>query len=311
MEIFMNGEKLDFSLEHEKHLGQLAANFEQWTSRNGHFIDSLRVDDRELTLEQALESSLSLNDIARIDFSVKGRLDQIEEMIPMVNNYLNQFIQAAAGGKESFCLNKREKIEGLAWITDSISLVAQNLGIPAAHIFYEGRNLEEVLNFFRLSVSQLSRFVHDSDFFYQYIQEGIAPRLLSLKKLFSLLIAYYNYLLHQQNPDFKNGFLNEIPAIKSTLEEVPSALQDGRDQDAVSLIQKAFSFFQSFFALLAKTPLSESDQKRVSEIKTGLSESLEMVYQSFKDRDIVSVSDMMEYELTEKLEELAEIFKNA
>ncbi len=311
MEIFINEEKVDYSLEQEKNLGQLIDHFQKWALEKNHFIEQILINQKEMGLEQALNSPSSLKQVQRIDFFIKNRTSQIEEMIDSILHYLDQFIKIAQENNKEFLINKCEKIEGLAWLTDSVSLVSQNLGVETAYIFYHGHNLEETLNFFRISIDQLSRFVHDSQFFSRYIQEGVLPKLILLKNLFHSLLDYYNYLLDPKNSSFKENFLKEKEFIQKLLEAIPLSLQDGKDQEALSFIQKSFAFFYSFILLLSKTPLSSKSQDHFSHIQADLKENLELVYESFKEKDIVTVSDIVEYELIEKLEGLSLILKES
>ncbi|HCL57167.1 MAG TPA: hypothetical protein DHW82_09205 [Spirochaetia bacterium] len=302
MDIFINGEKIDFSIEREKNLGELVKHLNSWVSENHYFIDSLKINGVETDPDEAEASSLEIQNILKIELNLKGNLEQIEEVIPALKSYLLKFIHEIEKGKDNFIISKKEKLEGLIWIIDSIQLITKNLNIEPRHIFQGGKNLEETLHFIRISLSTLNQSVHDSDFFYQYFKDGILEKLKSLIFMTEVLVDFYNYLTDSKNKKMTGHYLKELNLIKNSLKQIPENLQKGLDQDAIADTQKLMCFFESLFLLFSKTEIETEEKEELENQKNEVIDLLNQVYEAFLSKDIVSVSDIIEYEVGEKLE---------
>lgn len=311
MEFYINDEKLDFSLENEKTLSDVLKQIQIWIQKSNHFIERFIIDGQEKNFEKEMASQEPVDSIHKIEFYVKGKLEQIDEVLPVVKNYLNKFYLEIEKGKEPFCIDKREKIEGLVWIVDSVSLIAKNLSISPRHVFSEGKNLEETLTFMRISINTLMQGIHDSNFFYSYFKEGILPRIPILEKMIDTIVDFYQYLSGSKNQHLIEELIKEGKAVLNFTKEISSALQDGKDQDALNLIQKIMCYFEAVNIILIKSEASKSKKESNEKIRVEMIELFNQCYDSFKTQDIVSVSDIVEYEIAEKLAILIDSLKQS
>ncbi len=310
MDIYINNEKLDFQLENEKQLSQVINSVADWIMQGNHFLDYILIDDQKISLKDAQETNKDVDDVKEVKFFIKGHLDQIEEIVPVLNQYIHRFSEEIKKGQEVFCINKKEKLEGIIWIADSLSLITQNLGISPRYIFFEGRNLDEVLNFFHISIQTLNDYIHDSGFFYNYFSEGVQDKFPIIESMVKRLVQLYNFMLGGEEDLFVENLLFEAVFIKNIMNEVSGLLQDGRDQDALSMIQKLMAFFEFLSIAISKMKLSDAEKTEVEGYQSEIIELLNETYEGFKTGDIISVSDIVEYELSEKLDLLIHIFEN-
>jgi hypothetical protein len=239
-------------------------------------------------------------------------MEQVEEVIQVLKNYIFRFLEEIQKGKEVFCLKKNEKLEGLMWIIDTLTLLSNNLGIQPQHIFYQNKNLEETLNFLKISMDKLSQFIHDADFFYSYFREGLREKLENILYLIQRMSQMYNHLTGTvSDPEFLNSFLEESEKIQELFQRISDQLQEGKDQDALFTLQKVMYFFEALNIVYSKASVAPETHQEILSLEGEVVELMQQMYESFKAQDIVSVSDIAEYELSEKLEALSGILKEA
>lgn len=311
MEIYVNQQKLEFSLEKEQTLAQVVQNLANWTKKEGFFIDKLFVNSQDIELEGAFSSSLDVKDIKKIELLVKGSLEQVEEILPSLKQYVERFIEEIKKGEQSFCKNKQEKLEGLAWVTETLMLIAENLKVLPQHVFVEGRTFEELINFFKVSLSALTKSIHDSEFFYSYFEEGVLPRFSQVASFLDQIVEFFYYLNTEQESKFLKKFLDEVSYIQDYLTNIPILLQEGKDQDALVMVQKVVYYFESLNIIGSKALSDESDIEKTQEVQQEVIDLMNEMYESFKNKDIVTVSDIIEYEISEKLSDLTALLEGA
>lgn len=308
MDILVNGKTLEVTLEKEKVLKEVMGSLEHWIKEENFEIQDIKLDGKTLSLEEALNSEEEIKDVKTLELLVSGFVEQIEEVYPSLKSYLARFQEVLGEGQEAFVADKRQKIEGLTWIVDTTGLIAKSLGISTRYVFHNGRSLEEILNFFDFSISNLTQNIHDNQFFYQYFTEGIASRLVILEKLLDKLLGFYNFLLGDRQETFKASLKEEAKAMQELMANLPGLIQDGRDQDALAFIQKMMGFFESLSLLLSHAGLNEASQNTLLSYKSELVKVFEEIYEAFKTQDVVTVSDLVEYELSDKLNSMLELF---
>jgi hypothetical protein len=197
------------------------------------------------------------------------------------------------------------------WIVDTISLISNNLGLQPRHIFHQGRTFEELLSFFIVSLNTLNENIHDSNYFYSYFNEGMKDRFHLLPIMIDLLLNYYYLIKGSDTKSFPGKILSESQLITTFIKDVPLLLQEGKDQDAINLISKIMFFSEILNIVLAKLKVQAEEQTKINALNKELLEYFEAVYQSMKNQDVVTVSDLMEYEIFERYNTLIQILRQS
>ena len=88
MNIYVNEQKLDASLDQEKTLRDVYDAVDRWSRNQNHYIMNLMVDRQEVAPSRL--ESMELSDVERLDFTVAEQDQFIVEAAHELDRYLDQ-----------------------------------------------------------------------------------------------------------------------------------------------------------------------------------------------------------------------------
>jgi len=295
MELYINNTKVDYKLNEEKSLLDIVEGLKNWVKSEGGFIKEILVNGEDIDNT----SNLDISDIKRIDVYVSSGFEEVNNVIPTLKDYITRFINTI--DTPSFSSDKNEKIEGILWIIDAFNLSVQSLKLKSSYIFYNGKNLEETLNFLSFSLKTIIENIHNDRFFNAYFSEGIKQKLQDLLSYLDRILDFYSYITGKSSI-FIDSVKKEIDIFKDSISNIVIMLNNGNDKDALLGIQRLLKFFE--FLTLSLSVINID----VNEIQDCIIDSFNKLYEFFKDRDYVSVIDILEYEIIPKIDEIKSFF---
>jgi hypothetical protein len=321
MEIIINDEKLDYTIEQEKDLGDVLNSLENWISENGGIIDHVKVDEKDLPIDRQTEDlKQSVSTIGVLSLQTMSRFDHALATLKTVGLYIERIV---AGYLKSRNVEDYELIiEGINLIHEGMGKALKILRLRDMVILNErGRSLKDLL-------SDLGRMVELYE--KQYI-DGEERRELReiLVEIRGMLPKVMNWAVLKNSIGEGSGNSLEVNFLKTVLsdlenisryandkfERIGENLQIGRDGNAlqdlfflIELMDEVIYVLQFFLTAYSmdSVVLSKSDfsfEELFKKISTVLGE----VETSFASDDLITVGDLLEYEIKPLFEAMTDL----
>jgi hypothetical protein len=321
MEIIINDEKLDYTIEQEKNLGDVLDSLEWWITENGGVIDHVRVDEKDLPLDrQTDELQKSLTSIGILSLQTLSKFDHALATIKTVGVYIERISSEYL---------KSRNVEDYELIIEGINLVHEGV-IRALSILHlrdmvivneKGRSLRELL-------SELGRMIGLYE--KRYVDGDERKELREvLKDIQGILPKVLNWAVLKNSVGDGSGNSLEVYFLKTALgdlegisrhalkkfEKIGENLQIGRDGEAlqdlffvIELMDEIIFVLQFFLTAYSMESgmLSRSEfsfEKLFEKISTALKE----VEMSFASDDLITVGDLLEYEIKPLFEAMIDL----
>jgi hypothetical protein len=291
VEIYINEEKIDFTLENEKNLGQVIESIENWLKNSELVITSLKHDDRELSFENREQwSGMGIDSVTRLSITVRT---PSELHIATCENVLTFFTLLARAMDEHNETLARELSSGFPFVIESLRLV-----FDYHNIYPVGSDI--------LDIERIGKSIS---------QEGIdAVTSPESRKTIDRLVEKTTLLLNELTYPIESlrSIMKQLEASIAEISEVSILLQTGKDKKAFDTIVRFSELFQSLLRIFThiKTTkkLTLSDyrigESNLEEYYNNLNRTLKELHDAFTINDFVLIGDILEYEIAPKISDL-------
>ncbi len=320
MEIRMNGQQVDITLDTEKTLADVESSMTKWSAKRDLLLTGIFADDRFYITGEVPDEPI--DGVAVLDLQIQSRVDLMIATLTdgiaycdRVISYINQAIEDA-----SFSTDDIEPFfAGIDWLLDITQSVFRQLELDIHDIKHLDRPVADYLaDVTRLSM-ELKAMVREKD------AEIIREYLKQQKDLFSAFRGIFKMALLSDNikqmvirsidsPDALIKALHDsrerLPAELDNLERISEAFQSGRDSEAVDKLQEFLDYMHMFTrSAIQCAPVFGLDSSGIvvdgvsfDEKNSEIGELLSAVVDAMENDDIISASDILEYELRPSLE---------
>lgn len=289
MEIQINGQVIDFTLENEKNMGQVISGIYDWLGTSGYQITSIDYDDKTIVPDgESTEDwkNLPIDSIDILKVTILSRREKHVQDLYTIHQYISLLKKALSAGNLQLVEDLREEL------------------------FYITEHIDFFLGFGSRYGAALDELVKKSG-----VLEGeLRPTVKKLIKFCeNLLILLSSRISEVTDPftELKSGaraLSNLIPR----LSEVSIQLQTGKDQEAMGSViefteisEKLIRLYNGIedqgFSGLGETQVEDLS---FSEFYTQLNEILRELEEAFYSRDSVLIGDLLEYEIVPRSEKL-------
>jgi hypothetical protein len=320
MEILINERKLDFTLEEEQNVGEVIRGLEKYVQENGNIIVSIYVDDEKVRLDcDSTPCTQDLNAVKKIEIKTSSLLECALNTLLTIGEYvttiLNEYLAADL-------IKKYDSImEGMKLIREGLLDVLRSLDVKAMSVLHEDASFADTL-------LTLSSFVEEYD--RKYIDAEGAARLRSLlKNVLAFIPKVFQWAMIKNfrnvSSDESKVFVYLQPVIEDlhrlctissgTFEKIGTHLQLGEDKKALQdlfyiteLLEEIVAVF--IFVKKIAPPGAEKILKEgggAEEVFHELSVHLKEVETAFRDGDMISVGDVLEYEARPLFDTLVDV----
>jgi hypothetical protein len=311
MEIIINDEKVDFTVENEKNLGDVLESLEGWVAENGGIINNVSVDEREITVGQQSEHlEKNISAINRLSLQTSTRFDHALSTIGTVSVYIDRVIGEYL---------KSRNIDDYELILEGINLIAEGIDCSLGTLCLrsmvvvnnKGKSLTEILHNLRRLIDLYEKQYVDGDG-WQELQEVLTELQQLLPKVVNWAVlknSLYDVEVRGLEVSFLKTALVDLESIAirtmDKFEKIGENLQVGRDGEAmgdllfVTEIMDEIIYVLQFFMTaysMDSTALSKSDLN-MDELFAKFSAGLKEIENSFRSEDLITVGDMLEYEI--------------
>jgi len=334
MNILINDEKIEYELESEKNLGEIINSLEKWVLQNGSIINSIIVDNKSVPIDyKSKDFEEDLLSITEIKISTLTNLDLALNTIKTIGEYiikmLNEYLE------DNAIKYNDQIIEGLKLITEGIKdslnilkikdrFVIDNLNTTKLDSAKSKQSLREIL-------VKVDTFI--SSYKKRYIDgEGVTLLRLILNDLLNMIPKIFQWAIVKRFQDFKDidnttycsffriiwkDILDISQDSLMKFENVGNNLQVGDDLIALEDIKYIADLLDEVIVLIKTTEnIYNLDLNSISVYNKNANDIFHEIYLKLKDiedafsnEDMITVGDVMEYEVKSQFEILIDLIK--
>ncbi len=328
MELLIEGEKINYSIENEKNVKDIVNALSDWLNENNRMIKSLSIDGAEIQItdeENLIEKQI--DDVQKLEINLITPVEIAYNSLYELKQYVTRFVENIENTSDENNLieNKQLMLEGINWVLEIIDNSCQILHIEEGKVFYGTNSLYEIKQKIKLKFLEINKKKYDNQNYIGLLNE-IASDLKILNNLIPILwnnaqyVMYVNkeiyekQLVEQKIEEIENVLNNFLPLT----EEIGTFFQTGNDKVGLDNVNKILGVLENLiFFLNSMERILKIDYKTleyegepVENKNKELFELIDELYNAFKDKDLVLLSDLLEYELGEKFTEYKEIVNN-
>jgi len=277
MQLIINGEKIDYSLEKENNYEEVLQGIKNWASSSSLSLKSFQINGQTPQIELS-QMSIGKEDV--LEVALESRVQKRMEEIGLLGEFFGLLEQALIQGNESLLLELKEEYRHLS---------------PNLPYLLLEENSQEV---FRLS-KILDQAVLEKTFPPTEEKDKV-ELLLYVKQLMGRVELYAKEV---QDPDRALDIhLQVLRDQWQKLEKIPGYFQTGEDKKALEGIMVLIGSLDGFFRMGAL--LGEERLQEKKEMIIALKGDLMGIQEAFENQDFVLIGDLVEYEVLPKLKEL-------
>lgn len=278
MEILVNRERIDFTLEHEKTAGEVVDGLAQWLESGGMAVTALSIDDEALPIhDRSPWADIALDSVTTINVEALPASQVQQTALEALDEYLQLLASCITSGEASALA---DLVTELPYVRTRIAAFFPDLAVA-----------EKILDNDKINQGQIPSQV-----------DGTLAEIERLRAVIDTRIREY------VDPDTEllrtlNGLVASVPALR----EIPVDLQTGRAGEAMHTVVQFAELFSRVLRLMPRTDGSRVDRDKVRAFAESLAPHLKEVKEAIEAEDSVLLGDLMEYEIAPQLDALGEL----
>lgn len=287
MTLTIDKQKIDFTLEDEKNLKQVIQNINIWLNENQLIIEKLFINSEDFSLH---DLDFDLSNVKSIDIETLSFTELNINNLSWIKYFFERLIKALEEWNNT----------DLNTIKEEIPFVIENLPIilsldnktPEKSYAYNLKKIFDKYNYFQTNEENINK------------DEVISYFNIIVSQLTERLHEYIN-----AKRELKSG-INQLLELQKELDSVAVYLQTGKSDEA-ALIMKSFTDIFHKILRILKFNIKNTEftnGKDIEDFTNGLDDILSELLEGFENQDTVLIGDILEYELSPKIEILQEIF---
>lgn len=324
MEIYINNEKLEFQLEDEKNLKQVIEAINDWLFQQGKIIDQIVINEKVYNeeIEQLENTPVEKVEVLRltvidIDILVRNSLAEIQ-------SYLSAMLDVIKS-KEEFGIEEINKIiDGVKWVVkilgkcNRLYKYSSNFKNKEFNYNTEIEALEKLSDILE-KCTRKEQIYKSIEILKNELMISLEKWITYIDKLIDFSVGFKKGIAVSREKVAKQiyNIITKVPDMLKLIQVTTVDLQSGAEKEAMKNIQVIIGTLESIVALLqvVKTTFSLDynniyfDNKSIEEFNKELKEILNEMVGAMENRDTVLIADLIEYELSPRLEKYIEILK--
>lgn len=294
MEIQINDQNLDFTIESEETLGDVVRDLESWLDGTDLVLYSVRHEDRELlSLPYDEWATTPHSEVGTLNVVVKHTRELTLLNLQTILEYLDMLERGVTAGDGR---RLAQLLQGFSSLEESLQkhFQSSDSALQGLLSLFRGTQAEQVLSW----------------------PEQTRRQALGLIRLAAERVSFR--LQELQDPRAALKTLAE--AMKVCIEEISEIsilLQTGKDRQAMDTMVRFSELSQSLVRLVASVFPARNDEKLESNVGgmslrdfyQELNSILSELLQAFEAKDSVLIGDLMEYEIAPRFQQLRTFLK--
>ncbi len=320
MEIYINNHSIDFEMEAESTVHEVVDSLLDWSKERDLVFSEVVLDGENYSVDKIPD--MPVEKASQMNCLIESKADIVISSVDAGIRYCEKartFIEEISSD-DSETAEELEHLEGgLHWISDVLISVVKLIGADPDEAQYRDETITEHV----AHAVGLGDFIADSG----NLEESVArvkqdvQIFADIREIFRLLLASdeMRSLIAKSidSPDTLLASLveikNAIPGEVENLKAAAIAFQEGKDKDGVEKLNRFIAFIYAYTrSCYQVVPVFSVDLKDISgdgeeSLETQnlqLQDLLSEVEEVMENDDIISLSDILEYELVPVLEKL-------
>jgi hypothetical protein len=283
----INGDQISYSLENEQTLGDVARGVQQWLAAAGFHVTEMRADDRDLLEGQPQEwNDLAVDSVGRLSVQAHHTGDMRIEHWQTVQTWLDMLAQEVAPGAAAQPLQ-----ELLGNLSETLAGFKANPFLP--------RTSNATDRFSALFSGQSAVDIR------AWPEDRLREASALIDEVRASLAARVTDATHPRETLLRCA--SRIRTLLGSLSEVSVLLQTGRDKAAMEIVIGFSDAVQDLLDLLPFLPPNVDRGRVIAELTPFLRE----LVTAFDVKDTVMIGDLLEYEISPRMERLAPLLEGA
>jgi hypothetical protein len=316
MEIQINGHPIDFTIEGEQSLDQLVGSIAQWARERDLIFTEAWVDDEKHPVDGM--PGTPLDKVGTVNCVIMSRAELVINSINEATDYcvrLADFMEKTGAGDKATRDDIEEMKSGVDWLVEVMIKILSLLSVDIASLKYRDRTATELFNELKEFRIALARVTPDGTASLFGSGKDIIIAFRDLLRIVLLGDNMRNTILCSiDSPDtvmaMLDGVIRELPEQVKNLEDAAIAYQSGRDGEGSSRIESFIDYVYRYFRMSHQVgPVFNADVSAIThggmtliEKNASINELLNQMLGTLENNDIISLSDILEYELKPALE---------
>jgi len=319
VDILINNCSIEFELDNEKTLTDIVSSVSQWAAqRNLVFLD-VEVDGDSYSLDSIPD--MELNDLKALNCLVVSRAELVMSSISEGAAYcerVDEFINNSIDKKSVDISQLNNIISGINWLNDILDRIISLAGVNPQTAKFRDRTLGEYIEKLK-SVEDELQSIDNEDKFFDYFHTGENVFQVVREILRGLLLSDEMQSLVIQSIDSPDSLIESLMSIKQLLpehitniEETAIAFQTGRDSEGAEKLNRFIEFIYEYTRTCYQVapvfridPVEiEVNELSLEEKNSTLHELLNDIIDIMENNDIISLADILEYEIIPSIEDI-------
>jgi hypothetical protein len=318
VEILVNNYPVDFTIENEKTAPDVVDSILKWCRQKDLILSMVYIDDEIFALDQIPDRSI--DSIKILNCLIQSRSELVFASVDEGIRYCEKADAFAAEAAKSGRVGRSDMVDiasGLIWLGDIISNIINLLGLKPETVKYRDINLPEYISLLENFNSSIENGGENS--YLEILKSNANIFQTSIGFLRMLVVSDEMKALVMQSIDSPDVLMKSLLQIKDSLpsqldniEATAAAFQAGKDSVGI----EGFKNFLDFIAEYVRTSyqIGPVFDINISEVKINgasleeknriLQDFLNKTVEIMENSDIISLSDMLEYEIKPSLGDL-------
>ncbi|MCZ9956161.1 hypothetical protein [Brachyspira hyodysenteriae] len=314
MNIFINGKELSVMLENETNAYEVLKPIEEWCNSNDFLINKVIIDNTELQpyIDEEYET-IPVENIQKIEVEALSQAEYSLYSIMSIVEYIEKVSNTVSVNNKDV----EDLKDGMYWVLDSIprTIFLFNMSLESYGIIHLLKMLEVKLEKFNNASDNIDKF---NEFFNNELKPFLSEKMLPAMylvieeaKINTIFLFAGN--ITSSNALYKVGSLPKfLPLILDILDSIVNKLQSGNDKEAFMYAEKFSRIVSYAFSILSNVASIYSiDYSQISlnavtltDAINDFNEMINNVLDAFANEDYISIADLLEYEIKERIENI-------
>ncbi len=320
MEILVNNYPVDFVIENEKTVSEVVDSILVWCRQKDLILTMIYIDDEIFALDQIPDRTV--DSVKILNCLIQSRSELVFASVDEGIRYCEKADAFVAEACKSGRVGRSDMVDlasGLIWLDDIVSNIIHLLGLKPETVKFRDINLSEYVSSLESYKDSIENGSVETYLEILKSNSGIFQRSVGFLRM--LVVSDEMKALVMQSIDSPDVLMKSLLQIKESLgeqldniESTAAAFQAGRDAEGIEGFKKFIDFIAEY--VRTSSQVSPVFDINLSEIKingTSLEEKnrilqdfLNQTVEIMENNDIISLSDMLEYEIKPSLCDLGD-----